>query len=70
MTLAYDIKIKCRTGTRRLTSGTCGTYYEPEYHIVTWTREYSLDDATRAIGEHLRNFIQVKAAWYETVTLP
>jgi hypothetical protein len=64
--LAYDIKLECRTGTWR-----CSTRgWEPEYHIITWAREYSLDDAIRAIGVHLSNFIQVKAAWYEEVRLP
>ena len=49
MKTVYDIMMKCRTGTMRLSHDSRGTCWEHDFHIITWCREYSLKAANKTV---------------------
>jgi len=65
---AYDVKMECRTGTKRLVHDGRGIRWEDEFHIITWCREYSLADAIETVRSLTGGFSkEVKRVWHEPV---
>ncbi len=67
-TCKHAVVIECKSGTKRLISNTQGTFWEDNYHIITWCTKKSREAAELKILTLLKDNPNIKRAWVELTT--